>query len=91
MPPADPIVLDILYEAFEDDGLYLGVPRDGNCLRCIKMANDGKPRIDDNNGLIKINPAEGNKAFCVQCMDEDLDRSDAVRRIMFGLRRRSKA
>jgi hypothetical protein len=82
----DPIVLDILYETFEDDGLYLGVPRDGNCLRCIKMGG----RLDKETLQMTINPAPGSRAFCRQCMDDDLDRSQAVRRIMFGLRRRAK-
>jgi hypothetical protein len=81
----DPIVLDILYETFEDDGLYMGVPRDGNCLRCIRMGG----RLNKE-GIKVINPAPGNRAFCRACMDDDLDRSKAVQKIMFGLRRRSK-
>jgi hypothetical protein len=82
----DPVVLDILYEAFEDDGLYLGVPRDGNCLRCIKMGG----RLNEETGIMEIKPAPGFRAFCRQCMDDDLDRSQAVRKIMFGLRRNQK-
>ena len=85
-PEPDPVVLEILYDSIEDDGLYLGVPRDGNCLRCIRIN-----RKDSETGQVSINAVRGNHAFCDTCMNLDLDRSQAVRRIMFGMRRTSKS
>lgn len=72
---ADPDVTEILYQSLNDDGYYRGFPRDGHCLRCIRLGNDP----------VRV-PKQDWFAFCEQCMEE-LDMGKRVKLQMFGMRR----
>ena len=79
MKRPDPIVEDILMDCIQDDGYYRGYARADNCLRCIRLQYEPVGAAEDKKGY----------AFCEKCMEE-LDITKGVRRLMFGLRRKSK-